>query len=396
MGTFRAGCAKIEITPKAPAYLAGYAMRNKPSESVHDPLFLRTMVLDDGKIRLAILSNDLCLIGNDLTNELREMIANAGFDTLLRSTQPRGFAPEYIFVATTHTHSGPVTGGDNVDVEWLEGLKHKMVESVLLAEKRLEPVRIGIGQGKCNVGMNRRERQPDGTTRLGQNPDGPVDTALGAIRFDDMDGNPLSLVLNYGCHGTALGGHNYRISGDYMGEGVRLVEKQAEGQPFAMFLTGASGNVDPRHRVGTSFEHVRELGEELATNALNINSQLMTKDIDATIRIFSETIKVPRKSEEIKKGADENVAIPVSLIRLNDLLFITFPGELFAEIGMELKRRSPCANTFIVGYCNGSIGYLPTRQAYAEGGYEVNVTHCAPEAESVFVDGVSEMMRRVE
>ena len=384
MGTLRAGCAKIEITPKVPAYLAGYAMRNKPSEGVHDPLFLRAMVLDDGKVRLAILSNDLCLISNDLTNELREMIANAGFD------------PNCIFIATTHTHSGPVTGRDNVNVEWLEGLKHKIVESVLLAEKRLQPVRIGIGKGKCNVGMNRRERQPDGTTRLGKNPDGPVDTELGVIRFDDMDGNPLSLVINYGCHGTSLGGHNYQISGDYMGEGVSLIEQQAKGQPFTMFLTGASGNVDPRYRVGESFEHVCELGEELTTDTLNVNSQLTTKDIDATIRIVSENISVPRKAEEIEKGADESVAIPVSLIQLNDLLFITFPGELFAEIGMELKRRSPCANTFIIGYCNGSVGYLPTQQAYAEGGYEVNVTHCAPEAESVFVDGVSEMMRLLE
>jgi hypothetical protein len=366
-------------------------MRNKPSEGVHDPLFLRTMVLDDGKTRLAILANDLCLIGNDLTNELHLMVTKAGF------------SPENIFTATTHTHSGPVTSGNNVDVEWLEGLKHKMVESVLLAEKQLQPIRIDIGKGKCNVGMNRRERQPDGTTRLGTNPDGFVDTELGVIRFDDIVGNPLSLVLNYGCHGTALGGHNYQISSDYMGEGVRLVEKQAKGQPFAMFLTGASGNVDPRYRVGTSFEHVRELGEELTSDTLNINSQLTTENIDATIRIFSETINVPRKTEEVEKGSDKNIAIPVSLIRLNDcsagashsLLFITFPGELFAEIGMELKKRSPCANTFIIGYCNGSVGYLPIRQAYAEGGYEVNVTHCTPEAENVFVDGVSEMMRRL-
>jgi hypothetical protein len=391
MGTLRAGFAKIEITPKVPAYLAGYGMRNKPSEGVHDPLFLRTMVLDDGKTRLAILANDLCLIGNDLTNELHLMVTKAGF------------SPENIFTATTHTHSGPVTSGNNVDVEWLEGLKHKMVESVLLAEKQLQPIRIDIGKGKCNVGMNRRERQPDGTTRLGTNPDGFVDTELGVIRFDDIVGNPLSLVLNYGCHGTALGGHNYQISSDYMGEGVRLVEKQAKGQPFAMFLTGASGNVDPRYRVGTSFEHVRELGEELTSDTLNINSQLTTENIDATIRIFSETINVPRKTEEVEKGSDKNIAIPVSLIRLNDcsagashsLLFITFPGELFAEIGMELKKRSPCANTFIIGYCNGSVGYLPIRQAYAEGGYEVNVTHCTPEAENVFVDGVSEMMRRL-
>jgi hypothetical protein len=231
---------------------------------------------------------------------------------------------------------------------------------------------------------------------LGKNPDGPLDTELGVIRFDDIYGNPLSLVLNYGCHGTSLGGHNYQISGDYMGEGVSLIEKQAKGQPFAMFLTGASGNVDPRYRVGDNFEHVRELGEELTADTLNINSQLTTKDIDATIRIISDVINVPRKAEEIEKGADENVVMPVSLIRLNDLMFITFPGELFAEIGMELKKRSPCVNTFIIGYCNGSIGYLPTQTAYAEGGYEVNVTRCAPEAEGIFVDGVSEMMRKIE
>lgn len=114
MGTFKAGFARVEITPKVPAYLAGYAMRNKPSEAVHDPLFLRTVVIDDGDTQIAIVSNDLCLIDNDLINELQKMISDVGF------------SPEHLFIAATHTHSGPVAYGEHVDAEWLEGWKHKV------------------------------------------------------------------------------------------------------------------------------------------------------------------------------------------------------------------------------------------------------------------------------
>lgn len=101
MGTFKAGFARVEITPKVPAYLAGYAMRNKPSEAVHDPLFLRTVVIDDGDTRIAIASNDLCLIDSDLISDLQKMIAEANIQPkiaiateIYESSQKKSRCPE--------------------------------------------------------------------------------------------------------------------------------------------------------------------------------------------------------------------------------------------------------------------------------------------------------------
>jgi hypothetical protein len=89
------------------------------------------------------------------------------------------------------------------------------------------------------------------------------------------------------------------------------------------------------------------------------------------------------------------IRVPTWAFRIGDIGVATFPGELFAEIGANIKRRSPHPHTLVWSYCNGSIGYLPTAESYAEGGYEIRTTHCAPEAEAIYTEGALQLLARV-
>ena len=93
-------------------------------------------------------------------------------------------------------------------------------------------------------------------------------------------------------------------------------------------------------------------------------------------------------------GPDGYVRVPVHLVCIGDIAVLGAPVEIFAEIGAELKRRSPFAVTLVSGYTNGAMGYLPTESAHREGGYEVGASPFAPKADAVFVEGCLRLLRR--
>jgi len=383
MPELSAGAAKVEITPKSPAHLAGYASRDEPSEGVHDPLFARALMLDDGTTSICLASCDLCLLTTELHDELRELIGAA-----------TGIDPANVLLATTHTHSGPVTRGENVNAEWLEAFKYKMAYVALLAQRRKRPARIAFDSGSSDAGVNRREHKEDGTTDLGANPDGFVDRELGVFRVEDESGAPLAVAWNYGCHGTLLGPKNYLISADYMGVACHRVEQAMGDDVVAMFLSGGSGNVDPRHRVEPTPEHLEEVGRPVGEEVLRVLEDIGPGQT-ADLAVTSSVIEVPRREEEVADGEPPMIDVPTWAFRIGETAVATFPGELFAEIGANIKRRSMHPNTLVWSYCNGSVGYLPTADSYPEGGYEIRTTHCAPEAEAIYAEGALQLLAQV-
>jgi hypothetical protein len=168
-----------------------------------------------------------------------------------------------------------------------------------------------------------------------------------------------------------------------MGEGV-----------VAMFLSGGSGNVDPRYRVEPTPEHLEPVGRPVGEEALRVVQGITPTDT-AGLAVSSGTIEVPRREEEVAEGESPVIDVPTWALRIADTAVATFPGELFAEIGANIKRRSPHPNTLVWSYCNGSIGYLPTAESYPDGGYEIRTTHCAPEAEAIYTEGALQLLARV-
>jgi hypothetical protein len=214
------------------------------------------------------------------------------------------------------------------------------------------------------------------------NPDGPVDRQVGLIRLERPDGSPIALVANYSMHGTALGPQNLLISGDAPGTVAAYVEQKL-GAPM-LYINGAAGNMAPIYTVQANFgaAHITEFNVLLGDRILAANGSMAKATAQVRLRPGQSMVETPRRKgfgwdDSLRnylladKGETGAIRFPVRFLIVNeDLAIWSAPVELFCEISMDIRNRSPFPYTFYFGYANGSLGYLPTRKAFAEGGYE--------------------------
>lgn len=377
----RASAAKVDITPALPQWLLGYGPRK--STGVHDRIYHRVIALDDGHTQFFLVSSDLCLF----SPELYDQVAGA-----LRKAM--GIDRKQFWWSVTHTHSAPEVGPPGVykvllkgrsDHEWdrdyTEQISASLVKAVGQARAGLEPARLRTGVGMSMANINRRARDVDGKISLGLNPEGPVDRQIGLIRLERSDGSLIGLAANYAIHGTVLSGSNTAISGDAPGTVTEYLEKVL-GAPV-LFLNGAAGNAAPIYSVypTPAAGHLSEFRVLLGDRILQANKLLAKGSAEVTIRLdelFVETALKPGLEwppelagyARIEDSGRVLVRLPVRVLRLNDAAIWAAPVELFSEIAIDVRSRSPFPHTFYFGYTNGWFGYLPTARAIDEGGYE--------------------------
>jgi len=398
---FHASVVKIDITPDKPQWLLGYAARQ--STGVHDPLFHRIVALDDGRTQFFLVSTDIALFSPAFYDE---------FCAELK--QQTGIERTNLWWTVTHTHSAPELGPPGLAKAFLSGrydhepdwdyartVKEKLIAGIVDARAKLAPARISVGITTASANINRRSRDVDGRISLGLNPDGPVDRQVGLIRLDRLDGSPLALIANYAMHGTVLGGKNQLISGDAPGIVAAYVEQKL-GAPM-LFLNGATGDIAPIYSVYDDFKRVRitEFNVLLGDRILQASRALTPSALPVNLKAVEEIVETPLKTglkwpEELAAyiTPQSQVRLPVRLLRINaDTAIWAAPLELFCEIAMSVRAQSPLKNTFYFGYTNGWLGYLPTRKAFPEGGYETTVTPFTPEAEAALISAVLARLR---
>jgi hypothetical protein len=402
---------KVDITPDTPQWLQGYGPRQ--STSVHDRIYHRIAVMDDGRTTFYLVSTDICTISPAFYQSFCRRLA-----------QETDIDPAHVWWSTTHTHSAPHVGpqdlaklftgtlGDRFSIEhdraYWEWVVDRLVDGMAEAHSALEPACLGIAVGTAEANVNRRERTADGRIILGVNPEGPVDRQLGVMQLARPDGTLIGVIVNYAIHATALGGGNTQISGDVVGIAAQHVE-QALGVPM-LFVNGAEGNVAPLYSVGADIkdprlaEYVPLLGDRiLATNAAVTETTSNVK-----LMVGRTAIESPRKPgldwlEELADYASNSaegtpqVRVPIYSLVINDETVIwAAPLELFSEIALNVRKASPFARTFYFGLTNGSLLYLPTKAAFAEGGYEPNVSPFTDGAENDLTSGVTDYLRGLE
>ena len=401
-GDFRASCVKVDITPETPQWLLGYGPRQ--SEGVHDRLYHRIVAMDDGKMQFFLVSSDLAAISPAFYEQFcRELEAETGI------TSPQ------VWWTLTHTHSAPEVGSPGIvrimlpnrylhepNPEYSEWVKSRLIEGVREARSKLEPARLAVTTGYSMANINRRAIDVDGSASLGMNPDGPVDRQIGLIRLDRPDGSPLGLIAVYAMHGTVLGSENLLISGDAQGIVAEYVEEKL-GAPM-LYVNGAAGNIAPIYSTRPNFKrgHITQFNVLLGDRILQANASLRSGTSNVTLWTGETVIESPRKAgfgwvEELDhylRVTDTGVSlvrVPVRFLKINrDLVIWSAPVELFCEIAINVRNHSPFPYTFFAGYTNGFLGYLPTRQAFAEGGYEPGrVTPFTEQVEDDFTQGVS-------
>jgi hypothetical protein len=252
------------------------------------------------------------------------------------------------------------------------------------------------GKYKTDTPVNIREME--GVCRLGANPEGSIDDEVGIMRIDKLSGQPKAVLINYACHGTSLGARNNKISPEWNGHMLEYVEKMIPGVT-GIFVQGAAGDINPRVVGGLDGykdnpENTARLGSEIGQEVVQVFTGIKTVDPgSSSIHVVNHNITCPLKYDEVVRDFTKTtIDIPVSAIRIGEFVCVTFPGELFHSIGQDIKRMTHFRVPFIMGYCNGAFGYLPTQSAYSQGGYEPWASRFAPVTEKIFKEGIERMM----
>ena len=396
-GSFRAGAARIDITPASDAALpmSGYGSRTEGFKAIHDPLHVRTIVVDDGTNQAALISCEVIGFSNSLWDEI-----------VRRITDSTGIPRENIILAAVHTHAAPSVGtytGQLTEKQgaYVETLKKAITDSVLEARKDLQPAKIGFGTGKANVNMNRRAPDGQGGWMLGNNPEGVSDKTVAVIRFDSLTGEPIAIFANYGVHGTVLGPGNMQISADLPGATSRFVEQNYGDKVVAAWTSGTAGDQDPIYRTGTDFRNVAALGQILGEEVIRTSDSIKAyargriRGMQTVVTCpGKKTVQAPGPGKEYKFEDADPVSIRLSLLMIDDIAITGVSGEVLTNIGLRMKKESPFTRTIMVTHCNGSSGYLPDDAAYDQVSYEIMTARVKPGcAENAIVDGLLKMMR---
>jgi len=414
------GLSRVDITPPVGIKMRGFAAR-EPSVGIHDQLKPTSLVLSDGTTRAALVSCDLCSVDAALVKTIRE-------ETRMRT----GIPESQIAIACTHNHYGPEVSERESAADvmaYRRILKFHLAGAIQEAQANMDKAAMGTGWGESRIGINRREKIPDGSIVLGQNPEREIDRQVGIIRFEDSKGSPSACIVNFACHAVCQGPKMRLMSSDFPGK-MREVVENLTGTT-CIFLQGACGNINPI-LMEHSYEPARRLGAQIGCEVAKVWEEIETGPV-RSLAVASKTIKVPRYDygsgdraearattlaehlEELRaEGATEGLIkwaeirhrraiealeswktgkpmprIPaeIQVWGIDDLGIAFVPAEVFNEIGIYVKKRSPFSNTFFVGYANGQIGYVPIREAYGEGGYEVDdACQVGPEAEELIIE----------
>ncbi len=395
---FRASVVKVDITPDTPQMLLGYQARK--STGIHDKIYHRVVVMDDGKTQFVLISTDICVI------------SPSQYDKLAAKLQNRfKINPLQVWWSVTHTHSAPEVGPAGLpavfmgeryqhefDVKYTDMVEQKLIDAIAEARNTLVPAKLGIGWGHSNANINRRAREVDGKTSLGMNPDAPVDRRIGMLRLEKENGSLMALIANYAIHGTVMNGENLKISGDAPGVVSAYVEEKT-GAPL-LFINGAAGNIAPIYSQLATTGRLSQFKAMLGEKILDANKTVTATTSDVTLKVGGAVVEIPRKTglgwaddlsnyTRTTKAGVNMIRLPVRFLKINDDVAIwSAPLELFCEISNEVRDRSPFPYTFYFGYTNGWLGYLLAEEEIKYGGYEPTVSPYAPGAAKTLTEAV--------
>jgi len=374
-----AGAAKLDITPADLTALN--PIGGGTFSRVHDPIFVRVLVLNDGTTETALISADLIEAG-EMTPVRR------------RIERELGIPFDHILITATHAHNAPRIGrvspgslahdGGPESMAYTELVYDVMVEALRQARASAQPARFGLGAGTADVNVNRDE-YADGRWVLGFNPDGPSDKTLWVIKFESLTGDPIAVLINYAVHSTVTLWTN-EVSGDLAGAATRYVEEQLAG--VALWTLGPVGDQDPRIALGKAtgdadrdrafaFKAMDAQGLIVGAEAVRVARGIKRLTSTARLAAAERVIECPVKKgvdvmDDMKQEDVPFVNLRLSLLLLNQIALTGVSGEVVTSIYWRLKKESPLTSTILISITNDRIGYIPEDAAFDRPTHEVN------------------------
>ena len=424
---YRAGVARIKITPEQRIWLSGYANRTKPAEGTLSDLYAKALAIEDKKgKRVVIITTDL--IG--LPRVMTDLIS-------ARLQKEHRLERSQILFNSSHTHTGPVIRAnlmtmyslppeqDKLLADYSRDLAGKLFTTAAAALGQLKPASLRQTQGTAKFAINRRQAAATGV-RIGLNPQGPVDHSVPVLEVLSEDGRPLAILFGYACHNTTLTGEHYLYSGDYAGFAQTELETIYPGAT-AMFLMLCGGDANPNPR--TKEEHARAHGKELAAAVKTALDGKPTR-VRGELRSAFQTIRLnfrPHTREDFEKEAkstntyavkrakemlaayDAGNAVrstpyPIHAIRFGkDMTILALGGEVVVDYALRAKREHPKERLVVAGYSNDVMCYIPSLRVLKEGGYEADSSMIyygmpgpfAEDVEESIMSSVTAVLKRV-
>jgi neutral ceramidase len=392
-----AGVSKRQLSPKVGHGLVGYGNRTGVSQGIHDPIWVRAIAITQGETTIVMCSIELCYLRPPELQTIQTYIA-----------EHSSLTASDLLITTTHTHSAPAAHEADA---WEHPFIETVGDAIIEAYDNRQSAKIGIGAGFLyGYSINRRWL------------DRPIDPAVHVIRIDTATGLPLAIVGNFACHPVVLGYDNLLISGDWAGYASRQLEEHFDVDFVAMVTQGGSGDINPltetvRQRLqaghpvsaigdlttyyghnaqpeawnigdrkGGTFEACAILARAYNDEVLRVWQQismrgdtiLWTKhlSIDATLAPDDPPqAKLPEALQAILPDlSDYTMQLDMMIVGIDHTLITTQPGEAFSETAVDLRKMAQQLgyhHAILMTYANGSYGYLPPENAFAEGGYEV-------------------------
>jgi neutral ceramidase len=418
-GTLKAGAAKVDITPNPKELPPTY-------EGVHDQLYSRAIVIDNGTTGAVLITLDLGGMSDDTWCNVSQRIE-----------KELGIPAVNVLITATHTHSAPRRPGGDLD--------EKVFQSAKRAKEAARPARMGFGTGTSFININRNiiDRKTNGWWE-GPNYDGPSDKTVAVVTFETTDSQPIAVFYNYAMHAVILGQLD-KVSADVPGAASRYIEESFDDKIVALWSTGAAGDQNPIFfqqtydlreirvkdyaRRGEDISNAMppggqglngkdptvarlmnqqkqmalSMGQFLGETVMHVMRGIERRSTSGAIRGGQKTVTCAGRERTnkgrggvagtYKEGPDVNIRL--SLLVVDDIAIGGVNAEVFNLIAQRLKRESPMARTMMATLTNGraNSGYIPNDAAFGYQTFEVLSSRLQPGcAESAIVNGLLDLI----
>lgn len=407
----KAGASNVDITPQQSHFLFGYPYVERMSTGVHDALLSSALYITNGHTQVLFISNDVIYVAKDSVARIRKEVFGK-----------TGIPVSHILIAATHSHSAPVTAElvtsandpivPRVDQNYLRFLEESSINVACRAFERAESAEIGFVTGDATgVGTNRHD------------PKGPKDMEVPTMLVRNLKNEYIASMLICNMHPTILHEDSTLYSSDFPHYTRKYLQQQLGKKCTVLYFTGTAGNQSPRHVTkSNTFNEAKRIGKIVADAVSSRLEENISFSADVPISVRQKLTDLPkrqfpsvewakknrddtkRKFEELRNssaspqqirtaevdwfGSEEllflsslaqsngldsgyGTILPaeIQIIKIGDRAFIAWPGEVFVEYGLELKKQF--GNISLITCANGELqGYLVTKEADDKGFYE--------------------------
>lgn len=424
--------------------MAGY-FDERLATAIHDPLKAKAIVLRQGHGQIAMVFCDLVGLSLNVTTNARA-----------QASQNTGIPVSHIVICATHTHTGPLfddirrhyfheaaIAKDGTDAKeriyYPSFLTERLVKVITEAQAKLHPSQLAVGIAKQeNLAFNRRYWMKNGKVAFNPNqlnpnivrPAGPSDPDVGILLARDLKNNrPFAGATVFAMHSDTVGGTEY--SADYAFY-IQETLRQAFGKDFiSAFGAGTCGDLNHinvnKKEPFKGFAMAEHLGTTLGHTVVNAAGILPVVE-KPSLAVRSVTLTVPLQDVTPEELADARSKIDklgdpdtdfttkviavkrldlarlgstwpmeVQVIRLDaDTAIVCLPCEIFVELGLSIKQASPFKKTIVISICNDRPSYVPTKQAFTEGSYEITNARVKSGAGEMLVDAAVKLLKEIK